>query len=340
MKGSGIIKSAMFTSGIMKLFQMISKENKLAILRYHSIFDPNSCYYASPSICIQPEIFELQVKYLSENFNVISLDEVVQCMSMQKQFPHNALVFTFDDGYKDNLDASNILKKYGVTGTFYISAECIDNVSKFWLSEIFILVKNTSVPKIEITKKEETVLLPLATEADKDSCIRTLINIIKSNDFETREDIRKQIKHQINDVADVDERIKQVMLTWGEVRKMHADGMTIGGHTLTHLNLPNAAESDARNEIEGCKSLIESKLGVPVNHFSYPNGGNYDYYNDQIKQMVIGAGYLTSTTSNNGVVLGSDDPFELNRIRVTTSIAEILYQISVEPLADRIKSFN
>ena len=51
--------------------------------------------------------------------------------------------------------------------------------------------------------------------------------------------------------------------------------MTIGGHTMTHLNLPNALADDAMNEIENCKALLQEKTGSSVQHFSYPNGGPY-----------------------------------------------------------------
>ena len=67
------------------------------------------------------------------------------------------------------------------------------------------------------------------------------------------------------------------------------NGMTIGGHTMTHLNLPNADYKDAAYEIRECKKLIEKNTGKQVRHFSYPNGGNYDYYNNIVMDIVKNA---------------------------------------------------
>jgi peptidoglycan/xylan/chitin deacetylase (PgdA/CDA1 family) len=116
---------------------------------------------------------------------------------------------------------------------------------------------------------------------------------------------------------------------------MSDNGMDIGGHTVTHLNLPNADQADARSEIINCKKLIENKIGRQVGHFSYPNGGNYDYYNNVVKDYVKQADYLTSTTSNNGLAEITSDPYELNRIRITDHLAEVVYQIECEALINR-----
>ena len=96
---------------------------------------------------------------------------------------------------------------------------------------------------------------------------------------------------------------------------------------MTHLNLPNADYPDAVREINECKEILEEKIGVPVRHFSYPNGGNYAYYNESIKKMVKKAGYITSTTSNNGIAGLQSNLYELKRIRITNNLPEIIYQV-------------
>ena len=44
---------------------------------------------------------------------------------------------------------------------------------------------------------------------------------------------------------------------------------------------------------EFVKKYIEDRIGQPVKHFSYPNGGNYAYYNESVIEMVRKAGFLT-----------------------------------------------
>ena len=330
MKYSLQIKNTLFRTGFFALCQKVFSRRSVAILRYHAIVEPDNNYYASPSICITPDQFEAQVAYLSANYHVIALDTVVDCLEHNKPFPEKAIAFTFDDGYRDNYLAYQILKKYNAAGTFYVTAGCIESQEIFWLFEIIYLVNVTLKTKLTFKTTGEELTYLLNSREEREFAARKIVQFIKSNDREVRENIRAQLREQTADVADFEEKASKVMLTWQQIREMQENGMTIGGHTMTHLNLPNASADDAKNEIEHCKALLQEKTGGKIQHFSYPNGGPYAYYNTAIKNMVKKAGYKSATTSNNAQVALQDDVFELNRIRVTKNLAEILYQINCE----------
>lgn len=332
MKYSRTIKNFLFNSGLMKLARIINrKRGHVAILRYHAIVNPKDCYYASPSICLDPALFEEQMAYISDNYNVITLDEIYECIVNKNSFPPHAVVLTFDDGYMDNYHAAEIMKRFGLTGTFYIAAECMDNIAVFWLFEVIYLLANTGQEQISLEVENNHIKLLLDTSSKRQKSIRDVIFFIKSNNLEIRESIRDQLIKQTLDVKDFELKASQVMLTWEKVKTMHRWGMTIGAHTLTHLNLPNAEPKDAFTEIHDCKKLIENQIGAPVHHFSYPNGGGYDYFNSQIIEMVKQSGYQTATTSINGLSGLKSDLFKLQRIRVTESLSEIIYQIDCDP---------
>lgn len=330
MKYSLKIKNALFRAGFFTLCQKLRHPRTVAILRYHAIVDPADNYYASPSICISPEQFEAQVAYLSARHNVISLDTVVECLQNDRPFPENAVAFTFDDGYRDNYVASQILKKYSATGTFYITAGCIETPEVLWLFEINYLVKRTANIELNFKTRHGEQCYRLDSHAKRADAVRKLVQFIKSNDRDVREDIRAQLREQTGDVSQFEERAARVMLTWEQIREMQDKGMTIGAHTMTHLNLPNARPDDAAQEIENCKRLLQEKTGRAIHHFSYPNGGPYAHHNADIKNLVRRVGYKSATTSNNGRVALRDDLFELRRIRVTAHLSEILYQINCE----------
>jgi peptidoglycan/xylan/chitin deacetylase (PgdA/CDA1 family) len=339
MKHSGMLKNIMFHLGLMRFLRNLNRNGSVAVLRYHSIINPQENYYASPSIGISPSAFEAQIRYFAKNFNIISLDDVFDCIKMNTEFPAKAIVLTFDDGYRDNYFAYRILKKFDVQATFYVCAACLDGTEILWLYEIHYLINNTLKTQIHINKRGQKHKFSTKNRIEKAKVIREIIKIIKSNDLCTREDIRKQLKTQINDVEDLEDKYKKVMLTWQQVKEMSADGMDIGGHTMTHLNLPNAKEADAFTEINNCKRTIEEHIQKPVKHFSYPNGGKYEYYNETVVNMVKQAGFSTASTSENGLVYPGSSLYKLKRIRVTEKIAEILFQISCEPSVNKILKF-
>lgn len=347
MKHSLAIKQAIHQSGMASALRRLALVNSVAILRYHAVVDPETCDYAAPGICTEPAVFERHIAFLAKEYHLISLDDVAACIQNEQPFPKASVVLTFDDGYRDNYLAYLILKKYGVQGTFYIAAGCVGNGEPLWLFEVIHRIRNTrrkaltlATPGkiIDHANNNDSVTLPLTTETEKAAAIRKVIEIIKSNNLRVREAIRAQLKDQLSDVAGCEKRARDIMLTWDQIREMNDNGMTIAGHTLTHLNLPNADPADAYREIAGCKELIETRLGCPVRHFSYPNGGNYRYYTPTITQMVKDAGFVTATTSNNGVVLKGGDPLALRRVRVTDHLPEIVYQIDCEPVAQSIKT--
>ncbi|QTA79101.1 Polysaccharide deacetylase family protein [Desulfonema limicola] len=335
MKYSISIKNIMFKTGIMSLLQNAPLQNA-AILRYHAVTDAENNYYSSPSIAVSPHDFEIQVKYFAQNCNVISLDTLAECILSKKKFPKKSIVMTFDDGYQDNYSAYQIMKKYKIQGTFYVAAGCLGQGETLWLFEVIFLIQQTKKLVLYLDINNENLQFPLSSKSEKMYAMRKITEIIKSNNLETRENIRKQLRIKLNDVNDLNDKAKQVMLSWKQVKEMSDNGMTIGGHTMTHINLPNADYEDAKREIYECKSLIEEKTGKPVKHFSYPNGGNYDYYNDTIMQIIKQAGYLTSTTSNNGLVNMNSRLLELSRIRITNNLSEIVYQTACEPFVKKM----
>jgi peptidoglycan/xylan/chitin deacetylase (PgdA/CDA1 family) len=105
--------------------------------------------------------------------------------------------------------------------------------------------------------------------------------------------------------------------------------MIIGGHTMTHLNLPNADPDEARDEIISCRAALEKKLEIPIRHFSVPNSGPYPYYNADVKQMVAASGYVSAVTSAHGFVDTASELLELRRIRTVPELYETIATIEL-----------
>ena len=62
-------------------------------------------------------------------------------------------------------------------------------------------------------------------------------------------------------------------MTWADLTYLLETGHTIGAHTRTHARLSEVKESnELEAEIKGSADMLEHKLGVKVNHFSYTFG--------------------------------------------------------------------
>lgn len=327
------IKAGLFYGGAFALHRRLRPSGGVAILRYHAVQRPEQNFYASPSITLSPKDFERQVRYFVKRYRVISMDTVVNCLREERPFPKNAIVFTFDDGYADNYyHAYQILKKYGVTGTFYMTVGCVGNTRPFWVAEVNQLIRFTSRKRFEIVVDEVTH--PYALAENEASILRIMGQVtwlIKSYPIETRELILQQLREQLGH-DEVQRKLPKtpVMLTWEQVREMVDGGMTIGGHTMTHANLPSAKPESAYEEISRCKRVLEEKLGITANHFSYPNGGCEQYFNDTIRGYVQQVGFLSATISVEGHVRKGSDLLTLPRVRTGRELYDIGYRLDVD----------
>ena len=93
------------------------------ILMYHHIDEEGGV----SSLSVSPENFRRQMRFLSrQEYNVISLAELVQAKLKKEKLPRNTVVITFDDGYADNyIFAYPVLKKYNLPATIFVIVDAI-----------------------------------------------------------------------------------------------------------------------------------------------------------------------------------------------------------------------
>ncbi len=104
-------------------------------------------------------------------------------------------------------------------------------------------------------------------------------------------------------------------LSWKEIKEMQDSGLiSFGSHTSSHpfLELVKSDE-ELKKEIKGSKTILEEKLGKPVDTFSYPMGR----FNFRVRQFVVDAGYKAGVVTNPGKKYPNDDVFVLKRLRIS-----------------------
>ena len=111
-------------------------------------------------------------------------------------------------------------------------------------------------------------------------------------------------------------------LKWGQIREMIKNDISFGGHTRAHEYLPGIKNKrKLTDEIFGCKKMIEAKTKQPVYYFCYPVGG----FNEEIKKILKEVGYKAACTTNRGFDKFNNDVFELKRVKITDSDANLMH---------------
>lgn len=311
--------------GVYDLIRRLKPHAGVAILRYHAICDPATCDYASPAICMAPEDFESQVAYIARRYRVLPLPEVADAFRAKRPLPPNVVVFTFDDGYADNLNAAQILARHRATGTFYLTAGCLGGEAPFWVSEVRMLVKALPGGPVRFGARGTVVDVPMAGTGDREEAIRAITRMMKSNAIPTRERLREELREAAGRPS-----LPDPMLTWDQVRELQGLGMTVGAHTMTHANLPSAGMSDAVWELRESKARLEAEVRSAVTMLSYPNGGAERYFTLDLMAAAERLGYACATTSQNGLASRGSHLFALERVSVSDRLHELLFRLEAE----------
>lgn len=279
-------------------------KSQVGILLYHRVCPSSDSWSVKP---LSPRSFERQMEYFCQNYEIISLDKLVQYLQQGRPLPEKAVVITFDDGYKDNyLYAYPILVKHGIPATIFITTGHIGSSKLFWFDEIKYLVQLTPLNQLEL---DELGSYPLQTEIDR---FRNSLIISRRLRKLPEESKRGFIAKLINtcQVAIPDNLGEELFLSWDEVREMSEYGISFGAHTVTHPALTTLPLERARLEIVQSKKDIEEKLGKEVTAFAYPFGP----FNAEIAGLLKESGFTSAVTTKSELVNRKANPYELPRI--------------------------
>ena len=108
-------------------------------------------------------------------------------------------------------------------------------------------------------------------------------------------------------------------MDWEQVRELHEAGVTIGGHTATHLHM--AANSVERNESDLALSNARyvSELGAVPELFAYPFGEA----STRVERIVRDAGSATAFGQHSGPSDASADPYYMPRFALNEAFGDM-----------------
>jgi peptidoglycan/xylan/chitin deacetylase (PgdA/CDA1 family) len=128
------------------------------------------------------------------------------------------------------------------------------------------------------------------------------------------------------------------MMSWDELRQLRDSGMCLGSHTANHVDLTQCNTEQLELEIVGSKAMLETGLGCPIRHFSYPWGR----FTEQVLQRVRAAGYITAAavSVNADAPIHPWDAFTLPRVTAhpASTPKELLRSIAFPNLLRRTLS--
>lgn len=287
----------------------------LTVLTYHRIsLSPERGDPLKVSSCL----FERQIRYVRNNYSIISADDLTASIRNGRPLPTNACLITFDDGWQDNFDlAFPILKRYQVPALVFLSTDYIGTGKVFWQVRLRDLLSRSAEADPSAEQVISTWPMPISgiargfhrlSRLEQSTEVNRLIEYFKGHSLDEIEGFLP-----LSERAEAETCAQQgAMLSWEQVRVMAADGIAFGSHGKSHSILTQLSEAQLNDELIESKRLLEGMLQSRIDFVAYPNG-DYDH---RVLDVANKAGYLAAFTCRPGINETLDEPLEIRRINM------------------------
>lgn len=296
------------------------------VLYYTGLFGLHNKLYPRRKVVIlcahEGILLPRYINYLYKTCKIISLDDFLEIHRNNAATPENAVVITFDDGYRSNYtEVYPILEKYKIPATIFLTVGMIGSGRVLWPQKIKYALMNTKKQFVQMGAKR----WKLNTSGNRERTIQELCKLLKGMPEQPR-------NHRVDELITsldikVDDSELPQMLTWEQVKEMSDNGITFGAHTLNHPVLTRISLEDARKEIVESKRVLEEKIQKPVKYFAYPYGTETDFSED-IKNIVRDSGYTCALTFMGGYNDQNSDIFALERMALFMNKPDLAFALS------------
>lgn len=301
--------------------------DELYISMYHYTRDLKHSRY--PQIKgLDQSLFRQQIDFMKNNFNIVTMEQVMDAVEGKADLPEKAILLTFDDGYIDNYTvAFPILDEFGVQGSFFIPGKTFTTHQLLDVNKIHYMLASANIYElVEDVKKEMDYYR--GREFDYAPTDEFFKEYAVENRFDVKETVfvkrmlqtvlPEQLRNTISSnlfkkyVGVTEEQLAyELYMTEEQIRTMKRHGMFIGLHGYDHYWLGNLSPEQMRYDIamalETMDEFIDRKRWV----MNYPYGNYNQDVLDYIKSQGACVGLTTQVRIAN---IREDNPLELPRL--------------------------
>ena len=265
-------------------------------------------------LSIEPKSFDKLLEFMSENYDVLNLKEVIKFIEAKQPRADDVFALTFDDYYKGWIKwVQPTCNRLNMPYTVFVNTYPLTSGLPVLHDALFFIVENTWRKVIDLSRWGLGVFL-LNNSDNILKCINNIIGKWRGSNFGEQLKFLKELAGYL-EVSLNPEQFEDIIITWEEIIRLDKSGVTIGAHTESHALLTALTKEECRFEIKKNKEYLQEKLGHPIRFFSYPYGDS-ESYNRAVISMLEDAGFSNAFTlllSNNNEYR----PFEIGRRNIT-----------------------
>lgn len=290
------LAKAVLGAALCTLARLSRRQVGVALL-YHSIADTGRSRADELVPATRPELFARQLALLRRRFEVVPAAQLQAAVAGRRRGGRIPVAVTFDDDdHTHPAVAAPLLRDAGLTATFFVNAESLDEPRPLWWQQLQRAWDEQLIDSDLI----ELAGAQAGSAPDLDG-IGTAVTRLRP---ERREALRGTLRERLGDDPALNG------LNRDELKALADAGFELGCHTRGHDYLPLLTGEELAGSVAGGRDDIEAITGRPPVSFAYPSGG----WDAAARDAVTAAGFRFAFIADGGVVRPETDPLALPRI--------------------------
>jgi peptidoglycan/xylan/chitin deacetylase (PgdA/CDA1 family) len=273
--------------------------------------------------------FEKQIEYLRKNFEIISIDDLYDCLKNGYKIDSSQVLITFDDGYSNNFHVvMPYLNSIDVPFSVFVCTNHIDKGQRF--PTYYLRAAVTHAEKSHITLPSLEKSFDINDQAGRHFAKRTIEKYLKTAPQDLVNQIVNDLKEliseerwtELNEIFSSDE-----LMDWKEIRELSRSGVTVGSHCHDHFIMhPQQDKKEADYQLSISKELITKNLGK-CQYFAFPDGSMDNIRSDSLA-IIKENNYSLGFTAVSGEIINSSNPFLLPRMTISNHLDHFKFKLS------------
>lgn len=302
--------------------------NKISIIEYHYVRDLKKSRY--PEIKgLDVGLFKNQLDFILKNYQVVRMEDLIGAVKFKKPLPENALLLTFDDGYRDHFEfVFPILKELGIQGSFFPPARAIQKHQVLDVNKIHFILASVE-NKEQIIRDIFSLLDTYRAEYSLEENGYYYDRLARESRFDPKEVVfiklilQRELPEKLRSIivddlfkkyvsSDEKSFSKELYMDLEQIKFMKKQGMYFGSHGFDHYWLDTLPPEKQEMEINLSLEFLK-KIGCDVSGWvmSYP----YAAYNDSLISIIKEKDCALALIEDGRIAdLDKDNPFTLPRL--------------------------
>jgi peptidoglycan/xylan/chitin deacetylase (PgdA/CDA1 family) len=280
-----------------------------AVLMYHRVLPRDEIVrdHVEPGMVVTPETFARHLTWLTEEYSVLPLHEIVARHGSGAPLPARACAITFDDGWRDNLEhALPALELRGLPATIFVVTERVGSQGAFWPDEV--CRRMASLP----LDRQRELARGLGADGVGDP-VASLLDHLKRVSESARPGLLETLRSQTEAPADGGREL----LDWDDLARLARAGIDIESHGATHAILTGLPEDAVERELRSAREDLLARGHGRHELLAYPSGG----HDARVRAIAGRVGYRHAFTTEPGLLSAGSEPLALPRIGLHDDIS-------------------